>query len=383
MKIFHMSDLHIGIKLYNYDLREEQRYVLEQVIQEVKKSQPDAFVIAGDIYDKSVPSADAVQFFDWFLQELYQAAGNMEIFVISGNHDSAGRLDCFRWILEKQHIHMAGFAPRTPEEFMEKVTLQDAYGEVDFYMLPFVKPSMLRGFFDVEERDQPLSYDQALHDIIEREQIDTTRRNVFISHQFYLPSGTSAESIERAESEVQTVGNIDAVRAEVLQGFDYAALGHIHKPMKAGDARYRYCGTPMAYSLSEAGQEKGILSVELREKGEEPVIETIPLKPLRQIRCIKGMFEEVVKQPSEDYVSILLTDQEDLETIDMQERLRRAFPHLLEIRREHVQAVDFDREISDAETADPFALLCEFLPDMDQEEQNIMQEIFNEAKEMG
>ena len=247
MKFFHLSDLHIGLKLMNRDLREEQIDILRQITELAKAEKPDAVVIAGDIYDKAVPAAEAVEIFDGFMTELKKAVPKAEIMLISGNHDSGLRLNCFREILYEQKVHMIGLPPRTENEYIEKVTLTDEFGTLNFYLLPFVKPSMVKQIVGVDENGNNLSYDAALHRLIEREKVNTTERNVLVSHQFYLPVGGDAEKVDRMDSEIRTVGNIDAVSADVLELFDYAALGHIHKPMKVGSEVYRYCGTPLAW----------------------------------------------------------------------------------------------------------------------------------------
>ncbi len=176
MRLFHLSDLHIGIRLYNHDLREEQEYLFAQIADYVKKYQPDAILIAGDIYDKAVPSADAVQLFDRFLESLYSAAGKVEIMIVSGNHDSAQRIDYLNFLLSKQRVHMVGIPPRRPEEYIERVTLRDEHGAVNFYLLPFSKPSVVRGTFD--ESDTVYSYNEAIHRLFAREHIDERERNV-------------------------------------------------------------------------------------------------------------------------------------------------------------------------------------------------------------
>lgn len=382
MKFIHLSDLHIGLKLLNRDLQEDQEFILKKIAVLAEYEQPDAVVIAGDIYDKSVPSAEAVGVFDSFLRELTAALPRSEILLISGNHDSAGRIDCYRSILARQHVHMIGQPPRTQQEHIEKVTLHDSYGAVNFYLLPFVKPTMVKEITGTHADGTNLSYDEALRALIEWEQIDKNQRNVIVSHQFYLPKGASAEMIERADSEIRTVGNIDEVCADVLECFDYAALGHIHKPMKVGSETIRYCGTPLACSVSEAGQQKGILVVELGEKGTVPVIRELPLEPMRRVRVEKGELEELLKHPSEDYVSIVLTDREDLDVIDMQERLRQAFPNLLEIRRENLRRADYSRPLSAAQIPEPFELCRAFLGELDEASLELLQDVVNAAKEV-
>ena len=376
MKFFHLSDLHIGLKLMNHDMREDQEYILSEVIEVAGREKPDAIVIAGDIYDKAVPSAEAVEVFDRFLVGLTEAVPDAVIMMISGNHDSAPRVNCFRKVLSGQNIYMVGQPPRTESEYIEKVTLNDAYGEVNFYLLPFVKPSMVKQITGTDKNGNNLSYNETLHRLIDRETINQNKRNVLVSHQLYLPTGKKAEEIERMDSEMRTVGNIDEVFADVLGNFDYAALGHIHKPMKVGSEFYRYCGTPLACSVSEAQQQKGVVMVEMEEKGSTKMT-ALPLTPLHQVRVIKGTLEEVLREACGDYVTVILTDKVDLDVIDMQERIRLAFPNLLEIRRENQRKADYSRNIQEEELLDPYELCCSFLKEIDDEEKLILQDVLH------
>lgn len=376
MKFFHLSDLHIGLRLMNRDLREEQIDILRQITELAKAEKPDAVVIAGDIYDKAVPAAEAVEIFDGFMTELKKAVPKAEIMLISGNHDSGLRLNCFREILDEQKVHMIGLPPRTENEYIEKVTLTDEFGTLNFYLLPFVKPSMVKQIVGVDENGNNLSYDAALHRLIEREKVNTTERNVLVSHQFYLPVGGDAEKVDRMDSEIRTVGNIDAVSADVLELFDYAALGHIHKPMKVGSEAYRYCGTPLACSVSEAGQQKGTIMVEMGSKNSVKTT-ILPLKPLREVRIIKGSLEDVLAQACEDFVTVILTDKVDLDIMDMQDRIRMAFPYLLEIRREVLRKADYSDQMMAEKEQDPFKLCCSFLKDLDDEEKAVLQDVIH------
>lgn len=382
MKFFHISDLHIGLKLVNRDLREDQEYILRQIVQAAKWEQPDAVVIAGDLYDKAAPSAEAVEVFGNFITDPTSAVPGAAVMMISGNHDSAPRVDCFRGVLFRQNVYMIGMPPQKEEDTIEKVVLQDAYGKVNFYLLPFVKPSAVKQIVGVDADGNNLSYNDTIHKLLAREHIDPCERNVFVSHQFYLPAGTAADDVERMDSEIRTVGNIDEVSADVLEPFDYAALGHIHKPMKAGGETFRYCGTPLACSVSEAGQKKAILMVELREKGAGAQITALPLQPLRNVRMIKGKVKDVLTQACEDYVTVILTDPEDLDVIDMQERIRAAFPYLLEIRRDNLRKADYGRELLPEETTDPFALCCAFLKELDETEQEILKDVIHTVWEV-
>lgn len=379
MRFFHLSDLHIGLRLLHQDLREDQEHILRQIVDRAAEHRPDAIVIAGDIYDKSVPSAEAVEMFSGFVEQMKDRLPDTVIMMISGNHDSASRIDCFRGVLSAQKVYMIGKPPVRPDESVERVTLQDAYGDVHFYLLPFVKPSMVRGIVGEDVQGEHLSYHDAVRKLLKREHINTAERNVIVSHQFYLPRGVNAGDVERMESEIRTVGDIDEVGADVLARFDYAALGHIHKPMRVGSDVIRYCGTPLACSVSEAGQEKGILMVDIQEKGNVTVTK-LPLVPLRQIRVVKGELEEILQQACEDYVAVILTDKEDLAVIDMRERLYHAFPYLLEIRRENGRRTDYSRKVHMDALLNPFELCCSFMGELDEKGQAIMRDVINTVK---
>lgn len=381
MKFFHLSDLHIGLKLFNRDLREDQEYILRQITDIAVREQPQAVVIAGDIYDKAVPSAEAVEVFDRFIAGLNSALPDTAVMMIAGNHDSGPRINCFRSVLSRQNVYMIGQPPRVEGEQIEKVILKDESGPVNFYLLPFVRPSMVKQLTGVDENGNNLSYNEALHCLIGREEIDPSQRNVIVSHQFYLPSGTDAEAVERMDSEIRTVGNIDQVSADILEQFDYAALGHIHKPMKVGSEFIRYCGTPLACSVSEAGQKKGIIMVELGDKGDRKTT-ILPLEPLRQVRVIRGELAEVLEQACGDYVTVILTDKADLDIFDMQDKIRSAFPNLLEIRRETVRRTDYERAYAVQEELDPFELCCAFLNEPDEEEKALLRDVINTVREV-
>lgn len=376
MKFFHLSDLHIGLKLVNRDLYEDQKYILHQIVDFVAKEQPDALVIAGDLYDKAIPSAEAVELFDQFIIELTTTAPDLIIMMISGNHDSAQRINCYRSVLAKQNVYMIGLPPTEETDTIEKVVLQDEYGNVNFYLLPFVKPSMVKQLVGTDDKGHTVSYNDTVHQLIAREEIDVSERNVIVSHQFYLPKDKDVDAIERMDSEIVTVGNIDAVSANILEPFDYAALGHIHKPMQVGSARIRYCGTPLACSVSEADQQKGIIVVDLQEKGVID-IRVLPFVPMRQVRVLEGTLEEVLQLACADYVTVVLTDKIDLNILDMQDRIRAAFPNLLEIRRANLRKMDYSREDIEAVRLTPFALCCSFLKDMDEMEAELLRDVIN------
>lgn len=384
MKFFHLSDLHIGKQLHRYNLKEDQQVILKEVITYAKELRPDAIVIAGDIYDKSVPSAEAVNVFDEFLTDLSEITPEIPILIISGNHDSPDRLKYASEILKRHHIYLAGNVPERPEEHIEKVTLHDAYGEVDFYLLPFMKPAYVKNIF---VDGTPETYSDAVKEIIKREKIDyKDKRNVLVSHQFYV--GEKAESPETCDSEVFSVGGIDNVDIGSVKEFDYVALGHLHGAQCIGKPEIRYCGTLLKYSVSESTQNKSLTVVTLKAKGEKPEIENYSLHPLRDVRKKKGTLDEIIKEAQEtekdDYISITLTDE--IDPYKPKEQLERIFSHILEIRvdnqRTRTKLKEMDEELV---MKDPFTSFAEFYKEMqgremNGEEETIMKEIFDKAK---
>ena len=347
MKFFHISDLHIGKQLYGYSLAEDQGYVLRLILDALQKEKPDALLVTGDIYDNPVPSSEAVQIFDGFLTEVTQICPQMPVMLIAGNHDAAKRIDYAGEILRRHNIHIVGTPPKSPEDNIRRVTVSDEYGEVDFYLLPFFKPANVRGVFSEEENGSYVNrakekgvseYEVYFEALLAREEIDKAKRNVLLTHQFFMP-GVGKEP-ERTESEVITVGTIDHISTHLLHVFDYVAMGHLHRPQKCQKETYRYCGTPMPYSLSEEKDEKSITVVKMEQAGREPDITTIPLKPLRKVRKLKGTIEELCAiaaaeggkdvQRIDDYVSLVVTDDEPGRYV--RERLGSCFSHILEIR---------------------------------------------------
>lgn len=378
MKFFHISDLHIGLKLENKDLSEDQRYILNEIVKAAEQKRPDALVIAGDVYDKSLPSNDAIEIFDEFILKLSKTVPEMNIMIISGNHDSAVRINQFRKLLSKNNIFLIGQPPRMADEFIEKIEFNDEFGKINFYLLPFVKPSYVRNTLGIAENENSLSYDETLHRLIEREDIDKNDRNILVSHQYYVPVNKNPEEVDRMESEIISIGNVDMVRADILEHFDYSALGHIHKPWKVLGECHRYSGTPLACSVSEAGQKKGIVMVEMFEKGRVNT-EVIPLKPLREIRVIKGSITEVLKEGSKDYVKIIVTG-ENVSDIDLTDRIRAKFPNYLEICRERFS--NDDKRVT--ESSDELSEIenCRlFLKDLSDDEEALLVSFINELKE--
>ena len=382
MRFFHLSDLHIGKQLHHYSLLEDQRHILNEVVSRVEELKPDAVVIAGDIYDKSVPSAEAVSLFDDFLTRLADVEGGPAIMLISGNHDSAQRLDYASRILGRQNIYIAGEVPGEKDEYLKKVTLSDEYGEVDFYLLPFLKPGYVRGVF---EEDIPETYSEAVARILEREAPDQEKRNVLLSHQFYTGNGTI---LQTCDSELFSVGGIDNVDIAPLLQFDYVALGHLHRAQQAGKPFIRYCGTLLKYSVSEAGDTKSLHMVELGKKGEEALVELLPLHPLRDVRTVRGEMTQIMEQAEtescKDYISITLTDEVD--PYRPKEQLEKVYPHILEIRMDNARTrkrlEEFDEEV---ELTDPLLVFGEFYEEiqgreLSREEREFLEKVFDKVK---
>ena len=318
MKILHLSDLHLGKRVNEFSMIEDQEYILQRILEIVDEQRPDAIVMAGDIYDKSVPSAEAVTLFDEFLSRL--SSRNSKVFIISGNHDSPERLAFASRLIAKSGIYLSPVYRGK----VEPVVLTDEYGEIAFYMLPFIKPAHVRRFFPEEEID---TYTDALRAAIAGMEIDQNRRNVLVTHQFVTGA-------TRSESEEISVGGTDNVDASVFEGFDYVALGHIHGPQNIGSERIRYCGTPLKYSFSEAKHKKSVTVVTLREKGSLD-LSFIPLIPRKDMREIKGSYAELTAKSyyegmnREDYLHITLTDEEDIP--EGMARLRVIYPNLMKL----------------------------------------------------
>lgn len=381
MRFFHLSDLHLGIKLYEHDLLKDQKAILDEIVALTRQYQPDAVVFAGDIYDRSVPPVEAVALFDDFMTQLRAALPNGEIMLISGNHDSAQRLDVFRSELSDRGIHMIGNPPMQKGETIERVTLTDDFGAVNFYLLPFVRPGMVHLVTGTKENGDNLSYPEAFSRLLALSPLNPDERNVLVSHQFFLPDGGDAENIERAENEVKQVGNVDAIPASLIADFDYAALGHIHKPMKVGSETLRYCGTPMPYSLSEENQQKGILMVEMGAKGDVRTT-VLPLHPIHQVRKLRATREALLSGASEDFVSICVIGAEATEMVGLRELLRERYPNLLELRREEKETVELEALQERTETLSPYELCLQFAGErLNAEEKALLTEVMNAMKE--
>ena len=377
MKFIHVSDLHIGKRLGESPLLEEQEAILSAILSAVDDEAPDGILIAGDVYDKSIPSAEAVQLFDDFLVKL--ANRHLKVFIISGNHDSPERIAFASRIMDATGIHLSPVY----SGHVTPTVMEDAHGSLNVYMLPFVKPSHVRRFFENEEIG---SYTDAIRVAVNAMQIDTNERNVLVAHQFV----TGAEP---SQSEELYVGGSENVDACVFDGFDYVALGHIHGAQSCGSARIRYCGTPLKYSFSEVKHQKSLTVVELGKKGTEPVIRTLPLLPIHDMSELRGSFAELTdpiyyegKDFREHYLRIILTDEEDVP--EAMARLRQIYPRVL--------SLDYDNTrtrrnqsvtgATDADKRSAFELFADFFElqnnmPMTEEQSNYMKELIERIEE--
>lgn len=320
MKLFHLSDLHIGKRVNEFSMIEDQKYILTQILYAADQEKPDGILISGDVYDRTIPTAEAVQVFDAFLTRLSEQ--KIPAFIISGNHDSAERLAFGSSLMGKSGIYFSKVYDGT----VEKIPMQDAYGTVWIYLLPFLRPSTIRHALP-ERAEEVQSAADAVRIALEQTKIDEKERNVLLAHQFVTGA-------KRCDAEELQVGDVDQIPAELFASFEYVALGHIHSPQKVGRETVRYCGAPLKYSFSEAGQEKSITVVELKEKGSVD-LRTIPLKPLHDLRKIRGTYLEVTaksfyeNRDCEDYLQVTLTDEEDVP--DGMAKLRTIYPNLMRL----------------------------------------------------
>lgn len=325
MRLLHISDLHIGKRIYECSMLEDQRFTLDKILDIVKEIHPDGVMIAGDIYDKAVPSAEAVREFDRFLTAL--ADFGTPVFAVSGNHDSPERIAFGAELMSGRQVYVSPVYDGT----VRRVALEDEWGEAYIYLLPYVKLAHVRhALHRGEENDGEediVTLQDALEAVVGRMEIDRTKRNVLIAHQYV--TGAS-----RCESEEMHVGGLDQVSAEVFSEFDYVALGHLHSPQHVGRETVRYCGTPLKYSFSEADQEKSVTVVELEEKG-RVLVRTIPLVPKRDMRKIRGTYLELTSlafyrdMDTNAYIQATLTDEEDVP--DCIRKLRVIYPNLLSL----------------------------------------------------
>ncbi|MBQ3369988.1 MAG: exonuclease SbcCD subunit D [Mogibacterium sp.] len=326
MRFIHLSDLHIGKRVNDFSMIEDQRYILDRILEIIKEEEPQAVLIAGDVYDKPLPPAEAVSLFDDFISRL--AETDTEVFIISGNHDSAERLSFGAQIMDKQGIHFAGGYDGSTRCF----SLEDEYGKVNFYMLPFLKPVHVRQAFpDDEKAAEITTFTDAVGFAIDKMNVNTDERNVLMAHQY------CTDAI-RSESEDISVGGLDNVDTYVFKPFDYTALGHLHGPQVTGTERIRYCGSPLKYSFSEVNQTKSLTIIEFGDKKDgvcKVHIRTPELVPMRDMRVVKGSFSELTDKSyyklidAEDYMRIILTDEEDI--IGALAGLRAVYPNIMRL----------------------------------------------------
>lgn len=316
----HLADLHLGKRVNGFSMMEDQEYILNRILEIMEEEQPDGLLIAGDVYDKTIPPAEAVRRMDDFLTAV--AAKHVPVFLISGNHDSAERVAFGHQLMQGSGIWISPVYDGT----IRHHTLEDRWGEVNIYLIPFLRPSVVRSFFpDVEIED----YTDALRTIIEDLQVDTSRRNVVLAHQFVTAAGALPET---CDSEQLSVGGLDRVDGSVFSPFDYTALGHLHGPQRVGSETIRYAGSPLKYSFSELHQKKSVTVAELRAKGETE-IRQIPLQPRREMIELRGTFEEILAEarkkgePQTDYYHMILTDETDV--VDALSRLREYYPNIM------------------------------------------------------
>lgn len=323
MRFIHLADLHIGKRVNEFSMMEDQRYILGYVLELVDEQKEkgkaiDGVLIAGDVYDKPVPAAEAVQLLDWFLTEL--VARNLPVYMVSGNHDSGERLSFGAHLLEKSRV----FLRSVYDGCLEPIELEDSYGKLNLYMLPFVKPAHVRKALD---DDTITTYQDAVCAVLEHASVREEERNILIAHQMVTGA-------QRCDSEEISIGGLDNIDADVFDIFDYVALGHLHGPQKVGRDEVRYAGTLLKYSFSECVHKKSVTIVEFCEKGKVS-IETIPLVPLRDMRQIEGRYEEVMSKEyykdsnKEDYLKIVLTDEEEIP--DVLGRLRTVYPNIMKL----------------------------------------------------
>lgn len=381
MKLLHIADLHIGKRLNEFNLIDDQRYILEQILAITKDENPDGVLIAGDVYDKSQPSAEAVELLDWFLTSLTELG--CRVFMISGNHDSPERLGFGSQIMKRNGLYIAGVFDGS----MKKIMLEDEHGVVNIYLLPFIKPAMVRPYFE----EQIDSYDEAVRKVISAENIDTDQRNVLVAHQFVVKG---SQLPEQSESEYPSVGGLDYVDASAFKNFDYVALGHLHRSQSVDSGRGYYAGSPLKYSVSEAVNHKSVLIIELAGKESEIIKRRVKLTPKRDVLKIKGYIDDVLNaareqgQVSQDFVHVTLTDDDDI--FDPLGQLRQVYPNLIGIDFENsrTELQSSSSQIAAAkelETLTPLDLFVAFYQlqnnkEMNSEQLELMKELFDKAR---
>lgn len=375
MKIMHLSDLHIGKKVNEYSMLQDQIYILKEILRIIDNEKVETVIIAGDVYDRSLPPNEALELFDEFLYQL--TSRNVNVFVISGNHDSPERISYGGRMMTENKI----FLSPVYDGNVKPITLNDDYGEVNFYLLPFVRPADIRRYFPDENIE---NYTDAVKVAIDNMNVDFNERNILVTHQFVTGA-------ELSESEDIIVGGTDNVSGEVFDGFDYVALGHIHREQTVGKDNIRYCGTPLKYSFSEAKHIKSVTILDFNDKGNIEYSK-IPLTPLRDMREIRGTYYELTLKSSyestntEDYLHITLTDEEDIP--DAIGKLRSIYPNIMKLDYDNLRTrgsgtVD---AIENIESKSPFELFADLFKqqnnqDMSKEQEEIMRNLIDKIWE--
>ena len=368
MKLFHLSDLHLGKRLNEFSMTEDQEYILKQILRLCEEEKPDGVIVAGDIYDRSVPSEDAMKLWDGFLISL--ARKGIPVYAISGNHDSAIRFSDHGALIDEAGIH---FSPVYDGQ-VKCCRMEDEFGAVNIYLLPFIKPAVVRSIFPEEEIND---HNDACRVAVDHIDIDPNERNILVAHQFVTGA-------VKCDSEEVVVGGMDNVDASVFDKFDYVALGHIHGKQSIGRDTVRYCGTPLKYSFSEKDHVKSITVVELSEKGKIEISE-IPLKPRHDLREIRGTYAELSLKSNyegtnvDDYIHAVLTDENDVP--EAMGKLRVIYPNLMSLTYDNKRTREH-REITDAGEAlkrDPIEVFGEFFEmlnnqPMSEEQKNLVSE---------
>ena len=378
MRFLHLSDLHLGKRVNEFSMLEDQAYILKEILNIIDEQKVEAVLIAGDVYDKVIPSAEAVRLLDDFLTRI--AARELPVFLISGNHDSAERVAFGSRLMSSRQIYLSPVF----ESDVEPITISDRYGEINIYMLPFVKPSLVKRVYPEEEI---ITYQDAVNAAVQHMQIDTDKRNILLAHQFVTGAA-------RCDSEELSVGGLDDVDASIFDGFDYVALGHLHGPQKIGKETVRYSGTPLKYSFSEANQKKAAVIVDVEEKGKIN-IQQIPFLPKHDMREIRGTYMEVTAldfykdMKTDDYLHITLTDEEDIP--DAIGKLRTIYPNIMKLSYDNLRtrAAVTVRGTAEVEEKSPMELLKEFYemqnnqPMTDEQEEiarGMMEEIWEDER---
>ncbi len=376
MRLLHCSDLHLGKRVHECSMTEEQRHILKQIASIAVAQQVDGIIIAGDLYDKLVPSIEAVGLLDEFLTSLWEQ--HLPVYLISGNHDSPERLSFGTQLLEQNDVYLAGVFTGKAQH----LSLQDAYGALELYLLPFIKPAVVRSFYPEESIE---TYEDAVRVALSHSDIDPQKRNVLVAHQFVTNNGREPE---RSDSETLSVGALDQVDVSLFDGFDYVALGHIHGLQKIGRETVRYCGSPLKYSFSEWRHKKSVTIVELKEKG-IVLLEQVPLQPIHDLREIRGTLSsllqpEVVAQGDpQDYLRVILTDE--IPPYDPLGQLRQVYPNLLRLdfERNEVAAMESITAAQDVEEKTIMELFSDFYEmandrSMNEAERAVMEQIWKE-----